>query len=1226
MRVRGALATALLLTLLRGTALPYQTATASGVQNNVPGAFRLAMDRPRPMSEVLAGSFSADGNIQIVTRTLLVKVTDTVQPVPILGDQVGAYISPGANGGVAVQMSAFGETQEIPVPADFSGMHEIFLPQHARVQRIAASSDSEVVAVIAVIADGLAPAAYLLLIVDGVHFTKIAEVSLTDEPPAEVRVSGDGGTVAVGYTGGLVRLWDVHTKSELPSLHTLAAIPAAAPMIGASFLDALCLSTDGSHAFLAQADLRGQIVDRTGQSQPKAIQLPGRAGMCAFDPQGKSVAVGAGSSELLEGLDGKSLWLKSDAAAPSSYVTFREDGKQLLFVDNNGAHTRSVDSGEISLSFIAYSFPPQTDWTAWSPAGRFDGSQEGIRHLRYAPTGSSSAPLPVDALVRDYYTPGLVRNVLAGKVSAAVTVAAPPAITQTVQLRQVNTPAQSVSVAINVTDANKSGHASVRLLRNGILAKRWQNLDLVSSNGAISLTATVALLPGMNHLLAYSYDGNGTKSADAVVDCAGPQTVEPGTLHVLAVGINHYRNNRGTNLSWSEADANLISQVLSAQRAQINQQEQEISSHPEMKFSQGDRAKFARAAGPIDVTTLPSDDASRENILSKIQAIVTKARPQDTVVLFFAGHGTNRNGTFYFLASDIAAFDSKYSLDTVPVSVLSQGAISDRDLESALEPLDAGTIALIFDACESGQVLLASTDTRRGPVDAQGFAQLAFEKGISLLAATPSGKEATEAAAFESKNNGHGWLPYELGLEGLQNGDARISDIDASIYMDALLRYAAQEVPKHIAQEPTVYLPNRPAADQALVGLGAVVLDPATGKLFQNAGNATLAAAGDATTQFALGELTLQTKNQKPAFVTAVSLEGNQLVVSLARTSRIDKTQWGGSTPVVETLPLASKLLILNPQTDLVELGNDGQYSGVDATKLTTYPLPAGWKDEASIVVRSGILVGVVQSQATASGGSLQAWDISKNQLLRSKPSTYLGWSAISNDGKLLALNVRSEIQLVQSDNGNARYASIQFPNQAPFDGFQAVALSGDNTLLATSAIGANTTITIWNPSVPPSDRVIWMSQPHDFATQLLFFSTGSGDFLKNMLAAGLADGTISVYQWQPKAAAAQQFESGGQKISVLSVSPDGSVLTVGTTDGVISLFDLGKQTLLLRLRWVESADTWIVQDNAGHFDAPKELWNQLSWSQNGKRTAVQSSQHIESLATKVLRELPSHQ
>lgn len=1225
MRLRGTLAAASTVTLLGGMAALCQTTTPVGRPTDASVGFQLLMDQPRPMAEVLAATFSADGKIQIVTRNLLVRVADSVQPILLLGDPVGAYITRGANGGVAVQMSPFGETQSLPIPADFSGMHGIPLAQQTQVQRIASSKDSQVVAVIA---HGFGPAPYLLLLVDGMHFTKLAEFTLSDENPTVVRVSSDGGTVAVGYTNGLVRLWKVSTKSELPSLHTLPAAPGSGVIIGASFLEALCLSPDGSHAFLAQADLRGQIVDRSGQGQPIVTQLPGHVGACVFDPEGNKIAVGASGSELLQGLDGKFIWSKDDVATPSSYVTFREDGRELLFIDHNGAHVRNVKTGNTALSFTGYTATTsQTDWTAWSPSGRFDGSQDGMRNLRYASSDKPSSPLPIDALVRDYYTPGLVGTVLREKIPATVAPGDPKASTQTVHLRQEGTAAQSVHVAIDITAGNKKGHASVRLFRNGLLVKRWQSVDVANLNGTGSLKATVALLPGANHLLAYSYDDNGIKSADTVVDCEGPRTTEPGTLHVLSIGINSYKNNRNTSLNWAEADAKLVAQVLSAQRTQINRQEKEMSSHPELKYSQDDRAKYARAAGPLDVTVLPSDEAeaSRTTILSKIAEIAAKAKPQDTVVLFFAGHGTNRNGTFYFLTADIAAFDSQYTLDTVPVSVLSQGAISDRDLETALEPLDAGSIAVIFDACESGQVLLASTDVRRGPVDAQGFAQLAFEKGISLLAAAPSSQEAKQGSeALESKERGHGWLTYELGFEGLQNGNARVSDIDGSIYMDALFRYAAQEVPKHIAQKPTVYLPNRPETERTLLGWGAVVLSPNTGKIFQSDGDSAVNRSGNLADRHSLGELTLQNKDQNPALATSVSFEGNQLLVTIARTFGIEQTRWGSGEASHKTLPLGWKQLYLNPQADVIALDNKGQYVGVDTGKMESYPLPEGWKAEDRIVVRQGTSLGVVQSSAKSPDASLQAWDILKNHLMWSRPSTYLGSSAISGDGKLLALNMGREIQLVESENGNTHWPSVAFSYELPFDSFQAAALSDDGTLLATSAFGGNPNLTLWNLPAPPSNRVIWVTQPHDFATQLMFFSSDAGNSHKNMLAVALADGTISVYQWQPEAAA-HQFESGGEKISVFSVSSDGTMLVVGTTDGVISLFDLKQRSLLLRLRWIESAGTWIAQDNAGHFDAPRSLWSQLNWSLNGKVSAVQSSQYTESLATKLLGTLQTH-
>ena len=336
---------------------------------------------------------------------------------------------------------------------------------------------------------------------------------------------------------------------------------------------------------------------------------------------------------------------------------------------------------------------------AWSPDGRFDGSDEGIRHLRYVGADKPSASLPVDALVRDYFSPGIAGSVLRGEALTGIESQVPASSSQTVGLSLQGNPGNAVGVALSVVGvAQKQGHASVRLFRNGLLVKRWQGVDLANSSGKITLTATVNLLPGTNHLLAYSYDDDGIKSADATVDCEGPKTVEPGTLHLLVVGINDYTNNSSLHLDHAEADAKLIGQIFVAQRAQINQEEQEMRLHPEVNYRREDRAKFERAAGPVDLTILPSDQASRKNILKNIGEIASRAHPQDTAIVFFAGHGVTRNSTFYFLASDVPQFDQHYVLDTVPEALIASGSISDKDLEAALDPLDVRSSAVILDA------------------------------------------------------------------------------------------------------------------------------------------------------------------------------------------------------------------------------------------------------------------------------------------------------------------------------------------------------------------------------------------------------------------------------------------------------------------------------------------------------------------------------------------------
>lgn len=78
--------------------------------------------------------------------------------------------------------------------------------------------------------------------------------------------------------------------------------------------------------------------------------------------------------------------------------------------------------------------------------------------------------------------------------------------------------------------------------------------------------------------------------------------------------------------------------------------------------------------------------------------------------------------------------------------------ISDQELEAAFEPMDAGQIVLLIDACNSGQALEAE-EKRRGPMNSKGLAQLAFEKGMYVLAAAQGYQ-----AALEVEKLGHGLL------------------------------------------------------------------------------------------------------------------------------------------------------------------------------------------------------------------------------------------------------------------------------------------------------------------------------------------------------------------------------------------------------------------------------------------------------------------------------------
>src|SRR5262249_41088399 len=139
------------------------------------------------------------------------------------------------------------------------------------------------------------------------------------------------------------------------------------------------------------------------------------------------------------------------------------------------------------------------------------------------------------------------------------------------------------------------------------------------------------------------------------------------------------------------------------------------------------------------------------------------ARPEDVVVVFFAGHGKAQESRFYMIPYDLGYQGRRESLDEEGLGRILSRSISDLDLESHFERIDAGQLLLVIDACESGQALEAE-EKRRGPMNSKGLAQLAYEKGMNILTAAQSYQAAMEATQI-----GHGYLTYALIVDGIEN-------------------------------------------------------------------------------------------------------------------------------------------------------------------------------------------------------------------------------------------------------------------------------------------------------------------------------------------------------------------------------------------------------------------------------------------------------------------------
>jgi uncharacterized caspase-like protein len=125
------------------------------------------------------------------------------------------------------------------------------------------------------------------------------------------------------------------------------------------------------------------------------------------------------------------------------------------------------------------------------------------------------------------------------------------------------------------------------------------------------------------------------------------------------------------------------------------------------------------------------------------------------VILAFSGHGyTDPQGRFYLLPSD-AGMDSTITDAKLPKF------ISSDELSQWLRDVDAGELVMIIDACHSAASVPEAF--KPGPMGDRGLGQLAYDKGMQILAATQA-----DNVALESERLGQGLLTYALVQDGLK--------------------------------------------------------------------------------------------------------------------------------------------------------------------------------------------------------------------------------------------------------------------------------------------------------------------------------------------------------------------------------------------------------------------------------------------------------------------------
>jgi uncharacterized caspase-like protein len=323
---------------------------------------------------------------------------------------------------------------------------------------------------------------------------------------------------------------------------------------------------------------------------------------------------------------------------------------------------------------------------------------------------------------------------------------------------------RNVPVRIEIPSA-PAGAQDIRLFRNGALVKVWRG-DVLKLQNRVVLETQIPLVAGQNRLTAYGFNRDNVKSSDATLTVLGDESLrQPGTLYILAIAVNKYENAQ-FDLRYAVADASDFA-------AEVQQQETQLKN-------------FART----ELIQLHDTQATKANVLGALATLAKRVKPEDALIVYYAGHGTAQQNQFFLIPHDLGYRGPRNSVDAAGLKSVLAHSISDRELELAFERIDAGQFVLIIDACNSGQALEAE-EKRRGPMNSKGLAQLAYEKGIYILTAAQSYQ-----AALEPSDLKHGLLTYALVEEGLKNAEADGEPQDGTVYVREWFGYVVKRVPQ----------------------------------------------------------------------------------------------------------------------------------------------------------------------------------------------------------------------------------------------------------------------------------------------------------------------------------------------------------------------------------------------------------------------------------------------
>jgi len=482
-------------------------------------------------------------------------------------------------------------------------------------------------------------------------------------------------------------------------------------------------------------------------------------------------------------------------------VGFTPDSRYAISTGDATIRLWDMSTGEEVATMIRFN---DNEWISITPEGYYNSSPNGHRYMNLL---VDKTPYSMNLFYDVFYRPDIVMAKLRGEdikdlitITMKDAIKSPPPVVEIIPITTSPT-SPKAKVCYNVKSTG-GGIGEVRLFHNGKLIESdgyykevaksttektqlakldsktiYEDMRSVTIKGKTEISPVTTKTKGEAFNDCKEIDAVSGENEISITAFNRDNTVqgymktasfnsklkqEEPHLYILAIGIDQYKDTN-VNLKYAVKDARDIEEKIKVQAATLYNPRN------------------------IHYEVLTDREATKVNITNKIDALAKAMKPQDSFILFVAGHGVLLQNQYYLLTHDYDGTVSNHSV------------ISSNEIVELSKRIKSLSQLFIFDTCHAGGV-----DTIiSGLYDAR-MSVLAKKMGLHIYAS------ASDKQAAMDGYKGNGLFTYTL-LDGLNNNKEADKNKDGKVSIVGLGEYSKKmttNISKQIGHEQTPLIIN----------------------------------------------------------------------------------------------------------------------------------------------------------------------------------------------------------------------------------------------------------------------------------------------------------------------------------------------------------------------------------------------------------------------------------